>query len=162
MKRPSTGANLAFETLSHYLKTRDWRVEKINEKLAFISQKDGQFVPLKYYFQIVPEHQHFLFYIVPQINVLDHQLALISEYICRANFGMRIGNFELDYNDGQVNFKSSINFCGTQLTDILIDGVIEPALKAFDEFFPGLRMVYAEIETPKEAIRKIEYGSQSA
>jgi hypothetical protein len=45
-----------------------------------------------------------------------------------------------------------------QLSEQLIDNVIQPALTAFDEFFPGLADVIAGIETPASAMAKAEYG----
>lgn len=40
----------------------------------------------------------------------------------------------------------------------MLDNVIQPALAAFDEFFPAAAQVIAGIQTPVEAIRSVEYG----
>ena len=71
---------------------------------------------------------------------------------------MRIGNFELDYSQAAVCFRSGVNFVGTALTAALIRGAVEPALAAYDEFFPGLARVIAGLDTPEKAIQVIEYG----
>jgi hypothetical protein len=148
----------AHETLARHLKDKGWQIEEIEPGPAFKSSKDGELCPLIYYFQIKAELEQFLFYIVPNITLLEHMLPAAAEYVCRANAGLRIGNFELDVRDGQVCFKSSINFKGVQLSEQLIDNVIQPALTAFDEFFPGLADVIAGIETPASAMAKAEYG----
>jgi hypothetical protein len=158
MASPSENAIKAFETLTHYLKSKGWSVQEMDVEFALVSEQQGEFYHTKYYFQIFPEHEQFLFYIAPQINLFEHMLPAAAEYICRANYGMRIGNFDLSFRDGQVSFRSGVNFRGTLLSEALIDGVMEPALQAFDEFFPGLKEVIAEIATPLEAIRKMKYG----
>ena len=33
----------------------------------------------------------------------------VAEYLHRANFGMQNGNFEFDYDDGQIAYKTFVN-----------------------------------------------------
>jgi|SRR6516165_7643146 hypothetical protein len=159
MDEPHQNGLRAFDTLQRYLGDKGWSFERIKDDYALRSETEGELCPLTYYFQIKLELEQFLFYIVPKITLLKDMLHPAAEYICRANFGLRIGDFELDYRDGQVQFKSSINFKGVELDKILIDNTIAPALTAFEEFFPGLANVIAGLETPAKAIRKAEYGT---
>lgn len=32
----------------------------------------------------------------------------MAEYITRANFGLKMGNFELDYRDGEIRYQSCL------------------------------------------------------
>jgi hypothetical protein len=158
MSSDTRNAKLAFDTLTVYLRRNSWAATIISGQTAYRAEKNSDVCPIDYFFQIKEELEQFLFYISPKINVLKHMLPNVAEYICRANHGLRIGNFEVDFNDGQISFKSSMNFKGLELTEKLIENVIEPALIAFDEFFPGLANVIADIDTPARAIRKVEYG----
>jgi hypothetical protein len=159
MSEDSNNDQPAFRNLASYLKDKGWQVDEIESGSAFKSSKDGELCPLIYYFQIKPDLEQFLFYIVPHINLLEQMIPPAMEYVCRANVGLRIGNFELDVRDGQITFKSSVNYKGLELSAQLIDNTIQPALTAFDEFFPGLANVIAGIETPASAIAKAEYGT---
>ena len=38
--------------------------------------------------------------------------AATVEYITRANYGLRNGNFEVDMNDGEIRYKCYVNFHG--------------------------------------------------
>ena len=49
----------------------------------------------------------------------DHYFA-ISELICRMNFGLRIGRFDIDYSRGEVLFATSIMLNSVALTSELI------------------------------------------
>ena len=147
----------AFATLTKYLQGKPWPLTQIRDT-AYKAVVEGDLCPLTYYFQIPDEHEEFLFYISPEIEFFENLLPDAAEYVCRANYGLRIGNFEVVYRSGRVNFKSSINFKGVALTETLVDNVIQPALTAFDEFFPGLAAVLAGTETPQSAIQKAHYG----
>ena len=158
---PSTECdpNNAFEVLKSYLTKHSWQYERVEGHTALSSSGSDDICPIIYYFQIVKNEQ-FLFYIKPVLTLIPEMLPSVVEFIARANFGMRIGNFELDYQSSQICFRSSINFNGTPLTDPLIGGAISPALEAYAEFFPGLANVIAGVETPKQAINRIEYSTE--
>ena len=150
----------AFLTLRQFLKKNGWDVEEIQGEYAFKARENenDELCPKTYFFQIKVDLEQFLFYIVPDLTLLPDMLPLVAEFTARANFGMRIGNFEVNYKDYQVYFRSSVNFKGDRLSEALIKGVIEPALEAFDEYFTGLAKIIAGIDTPEAAIYAIEYG----
>ena len=148
----------AFQSVRQFLGKGDWDAEEIPGQYTFKATAEGELCPQVYYFQIKVELGQFLFYIVPVITLLPDMFPAVAEFIARANFGMRIGNFELDYEGCQVMVRSSINFKGVPLSETLIEGVISPALEAYKEFFPGLAQVIAGTNTPSHAIRVIEYG----
>ena len=145
------------DVLRRYLALGSWNAKPIDGRNAFKATADDELAPRVYYFQIVDQEQ-FLFYIQPQLTLLPDMLPRMAEFIARANFGMRIGNFELDYSQAAVCFRSGVNFKGTGLTEALIRGAVEPALAAYDEFFPGVVRVFAGVEPPARIIQSIEYG----
>jgi len=148
----------ALKTLTAYLDAKDWKAKQVEGRSAFKARKNIDLCPLDFYFQIIPKQEQFLFYISPVLTFLPSLLNPVSEYVARANFGMRIGNFEVDYAGCKISFRSGLNFHGHGLSTELLDGAVQPALKAFEEFFPGLADVIAGISAPADAIRKIEYG----
>jgi hypothetical protein len=148
-----------FLVLDEFLKKNEWDAEKTQEEYAFKAWKDdNELCSRTYFFQIKVDLEQFLFYIVPDIVLLPEMLSSCAEYITRANSGMRIGNFEISYEDCRVSFRSSINFKGDRLSEALIEGAILPALEAFDGYFAGLARVATGINTPVDAIYLVEYG----
>ena len=146
------------ELLRRYLSTHDWPAREMEGRDAFQAQKDTELCPVIYYFQLKVDHQEFLFFIVPQITLLPDMLPPAMEFITRANYGMRIGNFELDLRDGQLGFKSSLSYKGDRLSEALIDAAVAAGLRAYDEYYPGLARVIAGLDSPAQAIHTIEYG----
>lgn len=148
----------AYETLRRYLAETNPDAEEIAGKQAFKGRHTGDMFSSTYYFEIKVDLEQFLFYIVPDFIAPTEEMPLVAEYVARVNSGMRIGNFEVDFRNGEIRFKSSINFKGEKLTPALIDGAVEPALEAYETYMPGLVNVIAGLETPVRAINKIDYG----
>ena len=80
----------------------------------------------------------------------------VAEYITRANYGLRIGNFELDFDDGEVRYKSSLDFESVELTPGLIRNTIYPAVQTMDRYLPGVLSVVFGGKSAEEAIAAIE------
>lgn len=146
----------AFEVLKRYLRKEQWSVEQVAGKLALRAQVDTELCPITYYLQIIEERHQFLFYICPDLKLPADILPEVTEYVTRVNSGMRIGNFEVDYTALVVCFKSSINFTGAELSEALIDAAVQPAMEAFQEFFPGMASVIAGLVSPVAAFQEAQ------
>lgn len=146
----------AFELLSTYLDEDEWFPRRINGKYAYSMSYTGKNGDLRCYAIVRVDLEEFLFYAVAPVKVPDEVRLAVSEYLTRANYGLRIGNFELDYSDGEVRYKSSIDFEGQTLTSDLIRNVIYPAVHTMDRYLPGLLRVSFGGATPLEAIEEIE------
>ncbi len=86
----------------------------------------------------------------------DEQRSEMSELITRINFGLPMGNFELDFADGEVRFKTSIDVSGAHLSPELFDGLFEPNVATMDLYLPALEAVRDGRLTPKAAVDMVE------
>jgi hypothetical protein len=68
---------------------------------------------------------------------------------------MTIGNLELDYTDGEIRYKTSINVTADQLSSALIKTLVYTNVTMMDEYLPGIQVVLAG-QTPEAAIQAIE------
>lgn len=108
------------------------------------------------YAQARDEQEQFVFYSVCPMAMPDFKRRAVAEFVTRANYGMIIGNFELDYADGEVRYKTSLDVEGTYLSQPLIRQAVYANVLMMDRYLPGLlSLVYTEI-TPEEAIAEIE------
>ena len=85
----------------------------------------------------------------------DNRLA-VAEYLTRANFNMRNGNFELNMADGEIRFKTYLHASGGQLD---IAGARLAVLMPFlmiDRYGDGLLEVLFGFRSPREAMEEIE------
>lgn len=161
--RPENGNGLqAFELLSSYLDEDEWFPRRIDGKYAYSMSYSGKNGDLRCYAIIRVDLEEFLFYAVAPIKVPEDVRTAVAEFLTRANYGLRIGNFELDYSDGEVRYKSSLDFEGENLTSELIRNAIYPAVHTMDRYMPGLLRVSFGGATPHEAIEEVEGGKAAS
>lgn len=80
----------------------------------------------------------------------------VAEYLHRANYGLINGNFEFDYRDGEIRYKSFVNFDGAQLSiDIIAQSIVTPVFM-FEQYGKNLLRVMMGDGTPAELLQKAE------
>lgn len=106
---------------------------------------------------IVDEEKGFVrFYSILPAVVDEPLRATIAEFVTRANYGLPIGNFEMDWSDGEVRYKTSIDIEGGELTAKMVENLLMSNLTTTDRYLPGLmRVLYGDKE-PAEAVTEIE------
>lgn len=81
--------------------------------------------------------------------------AQVGEYLHRANFGLPVGNFAFDYDDGSVHFKTHF-FCATQTPDAQqLEACIGVPLTVIERYGDGLLSLIAQ-STASKAIEQAE------
>jgi hypothetical protein len=146
----------AFETLGQFLEEDGWYPQRLDDKTIYrvsFGGKNGQTVCFA---QVRVDLEQFLFYVIAPIKAPEEKRLAVAEFITRANYRLRIGNFELDFSDGEVRYKSSIDFEGETLTPGLIKMAIYPAVQTMDRYLPGLMSTIYGDKAPAEAVAEIE------
>lgn len=146
----------AFDTLGQFLEDDGWHPQRLENRRIYRVGFSGENGQVACYAQIRVDLEQFLFYIIAPVKASEDERMNVAEFITRANYGLRIGNFELDFNDGEVRYKSSLDFEGAALTPELIRNAIYPAVKTTDRYLPGLMGVLYGSKSAAEAIAEIE------
>ena len=84
--------------------------------------------------------------------VPEDKRVATAEYVTRANFGILVGNFELDFSDGEVRFKTSADVEGIEITSVFVQNLLVANLLTADKYFPGLMKVLYAGMTPADAL----------
>jgi hypothetical protein len=98
----------------------------------------------------------FATYSVSPIDVPAKQRPAAAEYLMRANYNLRLGNFEMDYSDGQVCLKTSMVMSGVRPTVDLVKRLAFASFSTMDQYLPGLMSVIYGKARPKAAIEEAE------
>ncbi|MCD4738827.1 MAG: YbjN domain-containing protein [Anaerolineae bacterium] len=149
-------ALLAFETLGEYLRENDWHPHRLEDRYIYRVGFSGANGKYACYAQIRVDLEQFIFYVMVPIKAPEEKRLACAEFVTRVNYGLRIGNFELDLSDGEVRYKSSLDFENETLTYNLIEVAIYPAVKTTDRYLPGLMKVIYGAVGPRVAIEEIE------
>jgi hypothetical protein len=146
----------AFRTLGEFLEEDEWYPQQLEGKTIYRVGFNGHNGQMSCYAQVREDLEQFLFYVLSPVKAPEESRPAAAEFITRANYGLRIGNFELDYSDGEVRYKSSLDYEGVALSPELIKNAIYPAVRTMDRYLPGLIKVIYGDQSPAEAISAIE------
>lgn len=62
----------------------------------------------------------------------------ISELICRINYGLILGNFEMDWTDGELRYKTSMDIEAIQLNRTILRNLVYGNFHSFDMYFNAI------------------------
>jgi hypothetical protein len=88
----------------------------------------------------IDEHDQIIlvYTILGSIIALDKRNR-VSQLLTKINYGLRIGNFEMDYDDGQIRYKTSIDYDGVkEFDDSFIANLILISLTTTDKYFQAI------------------------
>jgi hypothetical protein len=145
----------AVAILEKFLIADGWHPQQQEEEGDFLAQYVGENGEYRCYFQIHTEFDQFFCYVLAPEPVPEEWRMAAAEYLTRANYGLHIGNFEMDFEDGEVRYKSSLDFENETVTDNWLSGAIYPAVNTMDSYLPGLAAVIAG-KSPEAAIAEVE------
>jgi hypothetical protein len=98
-----------------------------------------------------PESGWMVLYVTTSVQVPDHRRTAVGEFLGRVNYLLPIGNFEMDWEDGEVRFR-----IGTALESQPNPApLVEAASFMADRYFPALFKVALEGYSPLRALAEI-------
>ena len=149
----------AFENIAQFLDVDGWSPDPIDGLTAFSARYIGHNTEIRVVAHVNVELEQLYCYAIPPVTAPPERLAEVAEFITRANYGFRIGNFECDLRDGEIRYKASVDFEGVGLNHSQIRTAIYPAVQTVDRYYPGLVKVVSESVSAVDAISEIETGS---
>jgi len=85
--------------------------------------------------RVFPDSQRLLVYsILPESVPLDRR-PRIAELMVRINYGLVLGNFEMDWEDGEVRYKTSMDVEGLAPTPTLLRNLVFSNFFSTDRYF---------------------------
>jgi hypothetical protein len=145
-----------FEAMAKFFKEDDWPFSQIEGKPILRMGFAGENGNWMCYAQAREEQEQFVFYSVCPVNTPEDKLPAIAEFVTRANYGLVIGNFELDLEDGEIRYKTSIDVEGDSLSAALIKNLVYTNIRMMDKYLPGIMSTIYGGVSPKEAIAQVE------
>ncbi|MDZ8065578.1 MAG: YbjN domain-containing protein [Nostoc sp. DedQUE08] len=145
-----------FEEIINFFQADDWPFVQLPGQPALQILFQGENGKWNCYARARSEQNQFVFYSICPVNSPENKRLAVAEFLTRANSGMMIGNFELDFTDGEISYKTSIDVEGDRLSFALIQRVVYANVTMMDEYLPGIMSVIYGNVSPEEAIAKIE------
>ena len=144
------------ERLENYFKEKDWTYDYDTIHGVFSIEADLQckFGSAMVVYQAMDEA--FLTYTTIAEEARMGVRADVAEYLHRANYGLPNGNFEFDYDDGAVHFKTYFDCPEGVVTDKQLEDSMAIGLTVFDRYGDGLYEIMRSASLAKGIIEKIE------
>jgi hypothetical protein len=80
----------------------------------------------------------------------------IAETLARVNCGLKVGKFEMDYDQGEVRFQAAHILANNSLEDETIRRLMGTTMSMLNVYLPVILSVIYGNELPKDAIRCVE------
>lgn len=109
------------------------------------------------YIDLRTEENQVLMYTISTTKIPINQRVRIAEYISRANYNLIIGNFELNFEDGKIRYKTSYlydpNFPNSE--EVFLKNM-SASFFTMDKYISGIMsIIYANV-SPESAVNNVE------
>ncbi len=145
-----------FDTVLQFFREDDWKFRQIEGRPILQMGFAGQNGSWMCYAQAQDDRQRFIFYSVMESKVPPDKRQAVAEYLTRANYGLILGNFEMDFSDGEVRYKTSIDIEGGQLASQMIRTMVYTNVLMMDKYLPGIMSVIYGGISPADAVAQVE------
>ena len=126
----------------------------------------GKQAKWRIYVDIKEEAEQIIIYSILPQNIEEEQRDKVCKFLTAANYGIKIGNFEMDYSDGEVRYKSCIDVSDLppeNITDKMIEVLVTANVATVERYYKGIAGVnLGFISDPFQAVEDIENGGESA
>lgn len=152
---PDNGGRI-FQAVVGFFQEDDWHFDRVEGREALTMGFSGQNGTWRCLAMVDQEREQFAFFSSLDTKVPLEKRRLAAEYLTRANYGLPLGNFELDFSDGEVRCKTSIDIEGGTLTNTMVRNIVYCNCALMDRYLPGLMKVVYGSTMPEAAIQEIE------
>ncbi len=147
------------DCIREFLVDDDWNFDFDEERgiFRFGVNLDSKLKNVRYFVPV--REDGYTVYAISPINADNDDkdvMREMNEFINRANYGLRNGNFEIDVRDGEIRYKVFVD-CDNQLPsrEVVRGSIVIPSVM-FERYSPGLLDVMFKGSTAEEAISKCE------
>ena len=147
------------EAIDNYLIENDWKIsfDEDTGVFRFGLSIDGKLQQIRYV--IVVGQQSYTCYAISPIGADKDDARMMkemAEFTCRANYNLKLGNFELDMRDGEIRFKVHVDSTGMVPNRDIIDNSISCPAAMFERYGAAITGLVFNDETAEKAVEKCE------
>ena len=158
MKEQTYSQNIA-NAINEFLKNNDW-LFSFDEKrgvFEFGLSMNSRIKRVNYLIRV--SDNEYIVYLTSPIGAdknNERMMAAMAEFVCRANYGLKYGNFEFDMRDGEIRFKIFVDCDAITPTQEMIHNSIHRPAAMFDNYSDGIVGIIFGDLSAKEAVEQCE------
>jgi len=153
--------NVAYEKLIQHLDEHEIKYLTSADHRSICADFRGEVGLYRIVATVDPEDGLFQVFGHSPVRVPEGSRPAIAETVARANYGLKIGKFELDVDEGDLRFQVSQILIDDSLEDETIRRLIGTTMAMLNAYLPAVLSVIYGNELPKDAVKCIE-GRQTS
>jgi hypothetical protein len=150
--------NAAYEKLCEHLTSQNIGYWSRSEDLSICADFRGEVGTYRIFARIDADDSLFQVFGHSPIRVPVGSRSAIAEAVMRVNCGLKVGKFEMDYDEGDLRFQAAQILLEDDLDDKTIQRLIGTTMSMLNIYLPAILSVIYGNELPKDAIRHAEPG----
>ena len=143
------------QAVQAFLREMEWNWEQLDEHRlrVLVSGDNGRWTWMAAWSE---DDTLFISYSICPSNVPQNRRLAVAEFLTLANYGLSLGNFELDFRDGEVRFKTSVPLKKDKLSRSMVRELAFCGYSLMDRYMPSLMAVAFGKVSPRKAIEQAE------
>jgi len=154
--------NAAYEKLIQHLDEHEIRYLTSSDNRSICADFRGEVGTYRIVAAIDPDDSLFQVFGNSPVYVPEGCRRAIGEAVVRANYGLKVGKFEMDFGTGDLRFQASQLLPYDTLEDQTIERLIGTAMAMLNMYLPAILSVIYGNELPKDAVACVEAGRRGA
>ena len=143
-----------FDNVEKYFTEKDWKYHKEESKgllLMGISGHHGHWHSVAH---VVEDQGQFLFFSLFPTKVPVSMRARAAEFITRVNYHLFVGGFDLDWSDGEIRYRTSLDLSDQNEIGSLVQQLVGCNLSTMDRFYRPLMSLLFGGKTATQALEE--------
>ena len=145
-----------FDALSGFLKDESWEFVASDDDSRLTLDFAGVNAKLRIFCIIRREHNQALFYTVCPFHAPEELRPAVAELLTRANSQLIIGNFELNFDTGEIRYKTSLEIPESTVSIEILRPLLFTSAVMMDSFMPAVIGVLHGGKSPADALLLVE------
>jgi hypothetical protein len=150
--------NAAYEKLIQHLDNQNIGYWSRSEDSSICTEFRGEVGTYRIFAQVDADDNLFQVYGYSPVRVPIGSRPAVAEAVVRANHGLKVGKFEMDYDEGDLRFQAAQILIDDDLADETIHRLIGTTMAMLNTYLPAVLSVIYGNELPKDAVRHAEPG----
>lgn len=135
---PATARGPLYTALVDFLLREKWPFAPLPGEPVIRTDYRGHNGQWICYARVMEAERRVVFYSVHPEPVAPAARAAAAEYLTRVNYGLSAGNFEMDFDDGEVRFRTALDLGEVEPPAELFRPLLLSNIRAMDEHLPAL------------------------
>jgi hypothetical protein len=144
------------DKLTEFFHDEEWEYQVLDSRSILRLGFSGENGHWPCYAQAREPQQQLVLYSICPLRVPSPVRPTMAEFLTRANYGLVVGNFEMDYEDGEVRYKTSVDVEDCEVSTELLRHIVYANVTTLDRYLPGIIAVLAGSQSPAEAVAAID------